>query len=81
MENVSFGIGQLKEKTPAFVHWVITTGATALTVFAGLQLLYPQYINDHFIAEFGKALAAAKILGQFFGVTEPVNKPQDESIK
>lgn len=73
MKQITFGISQLRKKTPDFIHWATTTGAALMTLLAGLQLYYPQYINDHVIAEFGKALAAFRLVGQFFGV-QPVEK-------
>jgi hypothetical protein len=68
MKNISFGISQLKEETPKIVHWLSITGASLVTAMAALQLIYPQYITEHLIAETGKAVAAIRILGQFFGV-------------
>lgn len=79
MKNVAFGIGQLRAKTPEFIHWVSVSGAALLTAMAGLQAIYPQYVTEHMIAETAKVLAAIRIIGQFFGV-EPVatEKPNEQ---
>lgn len=70
MKKITFGFSQLKEKTPDFIHWISITGASVVTAMAALQLLYPQYITEHLIAETGKAVAAIRIIGQLFGVKD-----------
>jgi hypothetical protein len=74
MQKVSFGISQLKEKTPEVIHWISVTGASVVTAMAALQLLYPDIFTEHLIAETGKAVAAIRIVGQFFGVKETTNE-------
>lgn len=76
MEKITFGISQLKAETPKFVHWVSVTGASLITLMAGLQTIYPQYISDHMIAETGKILAAFRLLAQFLGYKKEVEGEQ-----
>lgn len=78
MKKVSFGFSQLKSKTPAFIHWISVSGAGLLTLMAGLQALYPQYISDSIIAETAKILAAIRLLGQFFGVQPEMKEDKPE---
>jgi len=74
MKKIVFGFNQFKTKTPDFIHWISVSGATLLTVMAGMQQLYPLYITDHMISETAKMLAAVRLIGQFFGVKETKNE-------
>ena len=78
--KISFGISQLKEKTPQIVHWISVTGASLITAMAALQALYPQYITEGMIAETAKIVAAIRILGQFLGVKDEPKPTTDEPV-
>lgn len=73
MKEISFGISQLRNKTPEVFHWISVSGAGLLTLMAGMQALYPQYITDSVIAETAKVLAAVRLFGQFFGLKDVEN--------
>lgn len=76
MNKITFGFSQLKEETPKFIHWISITGATLITVLAGLQALYPTIITDHVVSETAKIVAAIRIVGQLFGVKQDTTNEQ-----